>query len=86
MSTSTTATNGNTDYLKLVDFMRRVQFNDKTEAASYEIGSKNQDFLIPRVPVAKETCTMEFPDGKKVELPLLEGSEGPKSIDGRQFH
>jgi citrate synthase len=66
--------------------MKRVQFNDKTESGSYEIGSKNQDFLIPRIPEPKETCTLELSDGKTVELPILEGSEGPKSIDGRQFH
>jgi hypothetical protein len=41
MSTSTAATNGNQDYLKLVDFMKRVQINDRPEGGSYEIGSKN---------------------------------------------
>jgi len=83
MSTSTAATNGNQDYLNLVDFMKRVQINDRPEGGSYEIGSKNQDFLIPRVPASKETCVLELSDGKQVELPLLEGTEGPKSIDGR---
>ena len=58
MSTS----NGNQDYLKLVDFMKRVTMNDK-EGRHYEIGSKNQDFLIPKVPQAKETCTLELKDG-----------------------
>ncbi len=85
MSTSTSEPK-NQDYQKLVDFMKRVTMNDLGHNESYEIGSKNQDFLIPKVPVAKETCTLELPDGKLVELPLLEGSEGPKSIDGRQFH
>jgi len=42
--------------------------------------------LIPKVPVPTETCTLELPDGTVVELPLLEGSEGPLSIDGRNFH
>ena len=29
---------------------------------------------------------MELPSGKTYELNVLEGSEGPKSIDGRGFH
>lgn len=88
MSTSmmTEGQEGNQDYQKLVDFMKRVTMNDLSRHESYEIGSKNQDFLIPKVPVSKESCTLELPDGKVVELPLLEGTEGPKSIDGRQFH
>jgi hypothetical protein len=40
MSTSTAA-NGKQDYQKLVDFMKRVQVNDRPEGGSYEIGSKN---------------------------------------------
>ena len=57
--------------------------NDRPEGGSYEIGSKNQDFLIPKVPAPKETCVIELPDGNSVELPIFEGTEGPKSIDGR---
>ena len=53
------------------------------KATGYEIGSENQDFLIPQLRPSKESCVLELPGGKEVELPLLEGSEGPKSIDGR---
>ena len=65
--------------------MKRVNLNEKSGTTQYEISSANQDFLIPQVPLARENCVLELPDGKKVELGLLEGSEGPKSIDGRLF-
>ena len=74
------------DYQKLVDFMNRVTMNEKGHDHGYEIASENQDFLIPKLSAPTETCILELPDGKSVELPLLEGSEGPKSIDGRQFY
>lgn len=64
--------------------MKRVNINEMTQKATgYEIGSENQDFLIPQLRPSKESCVLELPGGKEVELPLLEGSEGPKSIDGR---
>jgi hypothetical protein len=28
---------------------------------------------------------LQLPNGKEVELDVIEGSEGPKAIDGRQF-
>lgn len=64
--------------------MKRVNLNEKDE--KQHISVANQDFLIPRLKESQETCELELPDGTKVEMPLLEGNEGPKSIDGRQFH
>lgn len=38
------------DYQKLVDFMKRVSIKDKNSTDSgYEIGSSNQDFLVPKL-------------------------------------
>lgn len=65
--------------------MKRVTMNDKT-TGGYSIGSENQDFLVPKLQPSTENCVLELPDGRMVELPLLEGTKGPRSIDGRQFH
>jgi citrate synthase len=32
-----------------------------------------------------ESCNLETPEGDIIELPILHGSEGPLSIDGRQL-
>ena len=42
--------------------------------------------LVPKVPESKENCTVTFPDGKIVELPLLTGSMGPPMIDVRNLY
>lgn len=57
---------------------------DKSD--SVLIGNPHQDFLVPKLKPSRESCKLELPDGKMVELPILEGTEGPKSIDGRQFY
>ncbi|TNV79586.1 hypothetical protein FGO68_gene5624 [Halteria grandinella] len=52
----------------------------------YEIDSQRQEILVPKLPPSTKKCLLELPDGKNVELPLLHGTEGPLSIDGRQFY
>lgn len=81
-----TSTTAKKDYQKLVDFMKRVSLNGERQGGDFEIGSANQEFLVPRLTPSTESCKLELPDGRSVELPLLEGTEGPRSIDGRQFY
>ncbi len=74
----------NADYQKLVNFMRRIQLEKKEQNQDpLPESAKN---LIPKLNPSKESCTLELPDGKVVELPLLDGSEGPQSIDGRGLY
>ena len=42
--------------------------------------------LIPKLIPPKEKCTLELPDGKVVDLPLLDGTVGPQSFDGRGLY
>jgi citrate synthase len=42
--------------------------------------------LVPKVPESKEVCTLTFPDGKIIELPILKGSDGPPMIDIRNLY
>ena len=51
-------------------------------------GNKHSNFrqkLIPKLIPSKESCKIELPSGEIADLPLLEGTVGPKSIDGRGF-
>lgn len=42
--------------------------------------------LVPKVPESKETCKLTLPDGKEVELPILQGTNGPPMIDIRNLY
>ena len=42
--------------------------------------------LVPKVPESIEVCTLSFPDGNKVELPILKGTAGPPMIDIRNLY
>lgn len=72
------------DYQKLVSFIKRVQLNQHDTAASQKKKECVKD-LVPKVQAAREKCQIELPDGRKAELDVLEGTVGPKSIDGRGF-
>ena len=63
--------------------MKRVQLSTKVVDNDDYIEPKKS--LVPKLNPVKETCQLELPSGDKVELNILEGSEGPKSIDGRGF-
>lgn len=63
--------------------MKRVQVNNDVKENDKNI--KNKKDLVPKLQPAKEFCKIELPSGKVVDLPVLEGSVGPKSIDGRGF-
>ncbi len=41
--------------------------------------------LVPSVPESREKCTVTFPSGKSIELPLFSGSMGPPMIDLRNL-
>lgn len=72
------------DYLKLVNFIKRIQLNNDDKDASAKKKECKKD-LVPKTQPVKEACQIELPSGKTVELPILEGTVGPKSIDGRGF-
>ena len=42
--------------------------------------------LIPKIPNHKKTATLTLPDGKSIELPILEGTCGPPMIDIRSLY
>jgi len=42
--------------------------------------------LVPKVPKSEKTAKLILPDGKEVELPILEGSDGPPMIDIRNLY
>jgi len=42
--------------------------------------------IIPKLNPSRETCKIELPSGVTADLPILEGTVGPKSIDGRGFY
>ena len=45
------------------------------------------DLLVPKLTPPTESCFLQLPDRiERIELPLLAGSEGPRSIDGRGFY
>mmetsp|Transcript_40747 Transcript_40747/g.39348 ORF Transcript_40747/g.39348 Transcript_40747/m.39348 type:complete len:149 (-) Transcript_40747:1031-1477(-) len=72
------------DYVKLVDFMKTLQPYSQVQEAIHSPPRK--DDLIPKTPTPLQTCTLEFPGGKSCELPILEGNEGPMSVDARSLH
>ena len=42
--------------------------------------------LIPKIPETKKVAKLTLPDGKTIDLPILEGSSGPPMIDIRNLH
>ncbi|CDW85790.1 citrate synthase [Stylonychia lemnae] len=86
-SPTKSSSNGNSlqqDYKNLVNFMKRVSLTHQDQDES-ETHSNFRQKLIPQVRPSKEGCKIELPTGEKVEIPILEGTVGPKSIDGRGF-
>lgn len=71
------------DYIKIVDFMNRINATEKESVQQNIQSPKSKTNIIPRVPKSVEGIELELPDGKTVELPLLDGTVGPKVIDGR---
>lgn len=41
---------------------------------------------MPKLDPPSDSCILELPTGEEVELPIIEGTVGPKSIDGKTFH
>lgn len=48
------------DYLKLVDFMKRVSMTDQEQIQEHITSPKSKNPLIPRVPDSYENCTLTF--------------------------
>lgn len=65
----------NEEYQKLVNFMKRIQFDKKSQ--HFDPLPESAKKLVPKLNPPKESCSLELPEGKVVELPLLDGTVGP---------
>jgi hypothetical protein len=76
-----TSSQDHVDYVKLLEFMKRVDVKASDELK--EIPSPTNRGLVPKIPRALEIATLVLPDGREVELDILNATEGPQCIDGR---
>jgi len=74
------------DYQKLVSFVKRISLNHRNEESNDQVQNEAKQNLVPKLIAPTDTCTLELPSGVAIELPILNGTVGPQSIDGRGFH
>jgi len=58
---------------------------DYSKSDREQFENKYQEF-IPTIPKSEKKAKLTLPDGKEVELPILESSEGPDVIDIRALY
>ena len=74
-------------YKQITEFIKRINLEvggQSKQDREYQMlqSPSTRESLIPTLPKASETVTLEMPDGEKHEIPVYQPSIGPKALDG----